>query len=279
MGIALVRGRTLLPSDDERTPRVAVINETLARRYWPGENPIGTRLGLGVEALRFDRPDRPPRLDFVDAAREIVGVVRDVRHDGLTDGPRAEIFLPYRQRPARAMSLVVRTGGDPLALVPAVRRELRAVAPDQPITSVSTMAARVAETLGAPRARMALLLLFACLAVMLAGVGTYGVVAYGVAQRRGELGVRLALGAPQGELARLVMRQGIALTVAGLALGVGVALAAGRVLRGLLFGVSPTDLPTFVIVPCVVGAIALLATWLPARRATRIDPAATLRSS
>ncbi len=278
MGIDVVRGRAFGASDDDHAPPVAVINEALARKYFPDEDPIGKRLAISVEALRFDRPNAPPRLDFYGAARHIVGVVRDVRHDGLTDVARPEIFLPFRQRPARALSVVARTTGDPLALAGAVGRELRDLDPNQPVARTSTMALRVAQSLGAPRARTWLVAMFAVVAVTLAGVGVYGVVAYGVAQRTRELGVRLALGARQADLARLVMRQGVSLIGAGLTLGVGAAWVGSQALEGLLYGVDASDALTFVIVPALVGAVALLATWVPARRAGRVDPAITLRS-
>jgi ABC-type antimicrobial peptide transport system permease subunit len=159
-----------------------------------------------------------------------------------------------------------------------VGRELRELDPNQPVARTSTMALRVAESLGAPRARTGLVIMFAVVAVTLAGVGVYGVVAYGVAQRTRELGVRLALGARQADLARLVMRQGVSLIAAGLTLGVGAAWVGSQALRGLLYGVEAGDALTFLVVPALVGAVALLATWVPARRAGRVDPAITLRS-
>jgi putative ABC transport system permease protein len=278
LDVDVVRGRVFEARDDEHAPRVAVINEALARRYWPGEDPIGKQLAISVEALRFDRPDAPPRLDFPGAAREVVGVVRDVPHDGLTDVARPEIFIPYRQRPARSLSVVARTTGDPLAIAAAVRRELAALDPDQPIARTSTMALRVAGSLGAPRARTAIVALFGVVAVLLAGVGVYGVVAYGVAQRTRELGVRLALGARQADLARLVVREGVALVAAGLTVGTAAAWVGSRALGALLYGVDAADALTFAVVPCLVAAVALLATWIPAQRAARIDPAASLRA-
>ncbi|AHG87748.1 permease [Gemmatirosa kalamazoonensis] len=278
MGIEVVRGRALAATDDEHAPPVAVINEALARKYFPDEDPIGKRLAISIEALRFDRPNAPPRLDFPSAERHIVGVVRDVRHDGLTDVARPEIFLPFRQRPARSLGVVARTTGDPLALAAAVGRELRTVDPNQPVARTSTMQLRVAESLGAPRARTGLVAMFALVAVALAGVGVYGVVAYGVAQRTRELGVRLALGARQTDLARLVMRQGAPLIAAGLTLGIGGAWVGSHALGALLYGVDAADALTFVVVPALVGAVALLATWVPARRAGRVDPAITLRA-
>jgi predicted permease len=278
MRIPLRRGRGVAATDGDATERVAVVNEALARRWFPGEDPIGKRIAISVEALRFDRPDRPPRLDFPGAARVIVGVVGDVRHVGLTDASRPEIFLPNAQRPARRMSVVVRTTGDPLALAGAVRVALHELAPDQPVTAISTMSLRVAETLGAPRARAGLVSLLAVVALTLAAVATYGVVAYGVATRRRELGVRIALGARRIDVARLVMGQGGRLTAAGIALGLVGAWLGARALGGLVYGVGVRDAVTFAVVPCVIAAVALLASWLPARRAASIDPATTLRA-
>jgi putative ABC transport system permease protein len=239
---------------------VAIINETLARLHWPNEDPVGRRVSFDDE-------------EWV----EIVGVVRDVRHNGLDSEPRAEIYLPYRQAPLRFMSLVVKTQSDPLEMAGAVRSQVMAVDGDLPVYRVMSLEQIVSESVAQPRFNLVLLGTFSLLALVLAAIGIYGVMSYAVSQRMHEIGIRIALGARPGDVLKMVVRQGVELTVAGLGVGLAAAWALTRVLSGLLFGVTPTDPPTFVGVSLMLAVVAFLATYLPARRATRVDPLNALR--
>jgi len=259
--VPLKSGRALAPSDAADAPPAAVINEAMARAFFPGEDPVGKRLRTG---------DNNPWVT-------IVGVVGDVRHRGLDVDTRPEMFFPHAQSPSRQMSLVVRSGGDPLALVGAVRERVRAVDKDQPVGNVKTMEAWVAESVASRRFAVLLLAAFALVAAGLAAVGIYGVVSYGVAQRTHELGLRLALGAQRSDVLRLVIRQGMKMTLVGAAVGLAAALALTRLMAGLLYGVSATDPLVFAGVALLLVAVALLACYVPARRATRVDPMVALR--
>jgi putative ABC transport system permease protein len=207
-----------------------------------------------------------------------------VKHRGLDLESKPEIYVPVHQplfanRPTPPLSLyvAVRTSGDPAALAPVVRREVAAVDPEQPLANVRTMEERLAESVAQRRFNMTLLGVFACVALLLAGVGVYGVMAYAVARRTHEIGIRVALGAQRGDVVRLVLRQGMWLALAGVGLGVVGAYAATRLMSGLLYGVSPTDPLTFLGVSALLTAAALLACLLPARRATKVDPMVALR--
>ena len=273
MGIPLLRGRDLEESDGPRAPGAALINETLARRFWPGRDPLGSQVAVD------DLQGKPIWM-------KVVGVVGDVRHFGLGREPRPEIYMPYRQMPAdivslflplNPISLVVRAAGEPVPLAAAVEREVHAVDRDQPVADVRTMESIVAESLSGPRFASLLLGLFGAVALLLAVAGVYAVLAYSVAQRTRETGLRMALGARRGDVLKLVVGQGMALTLGGVSLGLAAALAATRLLQSLLFGVSARDPQVFFGAPLVLGGVALLACLLPARRATRVDPMAALR--
>ena len=291
MSLALVRGRLLGAQDDARSPRVAVINETMARRFWPNDDPIGKRLALSIESLRFDRPNAPPRLDFEAGAREIVGVVADVRSSGMAEAPLPASYVPFAQRPVGNLSIAVRmrcaravqrdgamTGCDPMRLVPPIRAAVRALDPDQPISAAVAMSDVVAASLREPRDRTTLLSAFAIVAVLLAAVGVYGVMAYGVTERTREIGVRVALGAAGPDVVRLVVGGALRMTAAGVVLGLAGGVVASRLLASMLYGVTPIDLPTYVGAPLIIFGVGVLASWLPARRAARVDPASALRS-
>jgi len=273
MRVPLLRGRGFAPSDDERGRPVVVINETVARLHFPGQNPVGQRI-----AFERERSDR-------SAWREVVGVVGDEKIEGLAAPGRMEIFVPHGQElygdPGLAWrnpKLVVRAAsGEPASLVPAVREVLRELDPDLPLYDVRTLAERVADGAGRERLLVLLLGLFAAVAVVLATVGLYGLVAYAVAQRRREIGIRLALGATGREVVGGIVARGMALVAGGLVLGLAAALALARTLESLLFQVRPTDPPTLAATAVLLAAAALAATWLPARRATAIDPLETLR--
>jgi len=269
MGIDLVAGRAFTPNDKADSPPVAVINETLARRYFGTQNPIGKRIGLS----------RP--IDW----REIVGVVRDVRNYGLAEEVKPECYLPFLQNApdylagsASWMVMVVRTESDPLGYVGAIKGALHKIDPDQPIASIRPMTAYLAQSVAQRRFNMLLLAVFAGLALVLAAVGIYGVISYSVAQREREVGIRMALGAQTGDVLGLIVRQGMRPALVGLLAGIFAAAAMTRFMRSLLFQVSAIDPLVFAAVALVLALVAAIACVIPARRATRLDPVIALRS-
>ncbi|MDP3773878.1 MAG: ABC transporter permease [Gemmatimonadales bacterium] len=273
LGIPLKRGRFLIDGDREGVAGVILINEAMARQYWEGRNPVGGRMRLNTDADSL--------------WRTVVGVVGDVHHRGLTEAPRPEMYLPHAQFfataadsvvPARAMTLTLRVRGQPEALTVPVRRALAETDPGLAVSDVRTLEDVVSRAIAAPRFTTTLLGVFAVLALALAAVGIYGVVAFVVAQRTAELGIRVALGARAADVLRLVVGQGMQPVLAGLGAGLLGALALSRLLRGLLFGVAATDAATFTAVTLTLGTVALLACYLPARRAARVDPMVALRS-
>jgi len=265
MSIPNLKGRSFTEQDRENTPSVIIINEALASRYWPNQDPIGKRLGF----LEEDSGKQ--------VWREIVGVVGNVRHKALEIEVMPEAYFPYKQSPANFMSLVVRTASDPVSMVPAIRSQVLSVDKDQPVSDVMTMEQRVAKSVASRRFVMLLLGSFSVLALGLAAVGIYGVMAYLVIQRTQEIGVRMALGAQKRDVLRLVVGKGMALAVIGAAIGLVASLVLTRLMRSLLFEVTPTDWFTFVIVSVVLLTVALLACYMPARRATKVDPLVALR--
>jgi predicted permease len=266
LNIPLLSGRLFGPGDRVDAPDVAVISQTMARRYWKGRAPLGVR-------ITRDDPADP-------AARwyTIVGIVGDVRHENLSEAAYPQLYLPMAQAAGRRMILTARVSGDPLQVVTVLRRTLAELDSQVPLSNVRTMRERVAESVARPRTSATLLGIFAATALLLAVVGVYGVIAYGVTQRTRELGIRVALGARPRQILRLVMGQGMAPVVAGLGLGLLSALAATRVLRSLLFEVGPVDLLTYTMVTGSVLVAAMVASYSPARRATRVDPIVALRS-
>jgi putative ABC transport system permease protein len=278
LGIALRRGRAFDARDDAQGPKVALVNQTLAARLWPGEDPLGKRLALDFEAMRFFR-DRPPQLDLASGLREVVGVVADVRHSRLDAQPAPELYVPFAQRPSPDMTLVLRGAGGPAALASAARAALKALDPDQPLAGVTTVSALVETALAPSRFHLRLLGAFAALAFVLAAVGLYGVVAHSVARRTGEIGVRMALGAARRDVVAMVLREAAALSALGLALGGAAALALARALRSVLYAVSPADPAAYAAAAVALAAMTALASYLPARRATRVEPATALRNT
>ncbi len=267
MGIPLVRGREFNDRDDGAHELVVIINERMARNFWPNQNddPIGRRIKIGP-------PDRSPWLT-------IVGVVKDVHHTGLSDPIGYSIYDPLAQGVDTGMDLAVRTGGgDPAAAISAVRAELHRLEPAVLVDRVATMDQRIADSVSPRKLNLVLFGLFSGLALVLASIGLYGVVAYSVGQRTQEFGIRMALGAQRTDVVRLVLGQGIKLALAGTAIGVAFALALARLLTQLLYGVRPADPLTIVCVALLLTVVALAATWLPARRASRIAPTDALRS-
>jgi putative ABC transport system permease protein len=276
LGMRLRQGRGFTAADNDKAPRVAIINETLARRYWPGENPIGKRAALDLETMRF-YPDRAPDFDLAMGLREIVGVVADVKHVGLAGETVPEFFTPLAQRPTRDMTLVVRTAADPAGTLSLVRREVYALDKDQPVANENTMSEWMAASVAQPRFNFLLLTVFAAVALALAGLGIYGVVAWTVAQRTQEIGIRMALGARAEDVFRLMVGQGMKPALLGVALGLFGAAALTRLMKTLLFEMSATDPLTFIAVALLLTFVALLACWIPARRATKVDPMLALR--
>jgi putative ABC transport system permease protein len=263
MEIQLLRGRGLSVDDNRLgSPPVIVVNETIAARYYPGGDPIGKRVSF---------------VDEEETPREIVGVVRDIRNAGLDTPPDPTTYVPLLQRPLNSLAFVVRAEGDPASLVPAIKAATREVDPLVPVFQARALSEIVAESVSARRFHMALLTSFAFLALLLAAVGVYGVMSYSVARRTNEIGVRVALGATTGSVTRLVVGQGTRLALAGIALGLAGALALSRVLESALYGVSPTDVRTLATAAALLAGVAVLACYIPARRAARVDPAAALR--
>jgi predicted permease len=267
MGIPILRGRSFDDTDNEQSMPVAIVNETMAREYWPGQDALGKRFKVG------DPDEQVPWLT-------IVGVAGDVHQMGADVPVKAEMYFPYRQGSSRFYAprdLVIRTSLDPLSFVAAVRREIRAVDADQPVSNIRTMDDVLSKEIAPRRIAMTLLMTFAGLALLLASIGIYGVLSYFVAQSTPEIGVRLALGAQQSDVLKLVVSRGMKLALAGLAIGLVAAFLLTRLMTSLLFGVSATDATTFVGVSGLLLAVALLACYIPARRATKVDPLVALR--
>jgi len=259
--LPLVTGRDITERDDAQAPRVVVVNETLARREWPNRSAIGQQI----------------RYIDSDQWLTVVGVARDAKHFGPADEPRPQAYIPYMQSPQIFTSVVVRTTGDPLSFGPLVRDAIWRVDRDQPVWRIRTLESIVTAALGSKRVLLGLVAVFAAVAVVLSGVGIYGVMSFAVTQRTHEVGVRMALGARGSEVLRLIVRQGLRLTAIALGLGLVVSLGTARLLAGQLFGVTPTDPVTFALVPVLLGVVAMLACYLPARRASRLDPLVALR--
>jgi predicted permease len=264
MDIPLRRGRFFNERDTMDTPRVVLIDEYMAQQFWPNEDPIGKRIHV-------------VQLKTGDSWQTVVGVVGRVKHDSLDSEPRIAFYLAQTQFPAREMSVVLRGKVESAGLTSALKKEIREIDPDLPMTAISTMTQRVDESLARRRFGMVLLAVFAGLALVLATMGIYGVMAYLVSQGTRELGIRMALGATRGDILSLVVRQGMVLASAGVAIGLAGAFVFTRLLRSLLFGVGATDPLTFGAITVLLGATALLASYIPARRAARIDPIASLR--
>ena len=261
MRIPVRQGRSLTPADDDRAPRVAIINRRFAEMYFPNESPLGRRVQSGS-----------------DEWRTIVGVADNVSYSGLDVTPKAEMYVPYAQQDIEALTLIVRAGADPLALVGPVRGAVRDAARGTPIAEVATMEQLIRASVAQRRLSMALLGTFALLALVLASVGIYGVLSYAVAERSREIGIRRALGALDGQVMRMVVGDGMKLALVGVSSGMVVAFLATRTMRGLLYGIGTGDPATFAATTVFVGAVALIASYLPARRAARVDPTVALRA-
>ena len=261
LGIPLRAGRDFGEFDRADTPPVAIVNETLARRFWPAANPLGGRLVI----------------DNVSRTAEVVGVAGDVKPDRLENDDWPTIYLPYAQAPAASMTLTLRTAGDPVSAAGAAIREVRALDPDQPVADVRAMDQVLEGSIAGARFNTLLLAIFAGVAFLLATVGIYGIIAYTVTERTHEFGIRLALGASGGDIARMVVGHAARLAGTGIILGVAAALGLTRLMASLLYTVTPTDPATFAGIVVLLGGVALLAGWLPSRRAAALDPARSLR--
>jgi putative ABC transport system permease protein len=262
LGIPLLQGRYFTDRDASDAPHVVVINETLARRYFPNENPVGRRMRI---------------TDRTTTMREIVGVVGDVRQYGMEGAQTAQMHEPYLQNPLNFITLAVRTTGDPVSLAGAVRKQVFAVDQDQPVSNVKTMEQIISDSVAPRRLTMMLLGVFAAVALLLAAVGIYGLMSHAVGQRKHEIGVRLALGGRPRDVFKLVMGQGLMLALVGVVVGLAASFALTRVMTRLLYGVSARDLLTFGLVSLLLIAVAWLASYIPARRAAKVEPMEALR--
>ena len=265
MKIPLLKGRTLTEADHENAPGVAVISREMATRFWPGKDPIGKRLKRGAP-------------DSENPWLTVVGVVEDVRDYGPTADIEPAWYLPFAQHDLATMSLIVRTDRDPVSLAGAVRAEVAALDRDQPVFNVAPLEQYVADSMVKERFSALLVSLFAAVGLVLAAVGIYGVMSFSVSQRFQEIGVRMALGAEPGRIRGLVLRRGMGLALIGVAVGLAGAFALTRLITGMLHGVSPTDPLTFAAISLGALTVAFLANYLPARKATRVDPIVVLRS-
>jgi putative ABC transport system permease protein len=264
--VPLLAGRDFTDADKAGAPNVVIVNQALAHRFWPNENPIGKHIVMG----------RQP-------ASEVVGVAIDVKNRGLALDPQVQLYFPFSQLPWGNMNVLVRTAADPHAMVSAVRAQVAAIDSDQPVTSIATVDEIMDTSRAQPRFILLLLGVFSAAALVLASIGIYGVLAYSVAQRRQEMGIRLALGAEKSDILRMVVSDGLKLTMAGIAIGLIASLALSWImasmLASLLYKVGARDLTTFVLAPVAFLVIALFASYLPARRATQVDPNEALRGS
>ncbi len=265
LGIPLLGGRAFNDADRAGAPEVAIVNDVIARRYWPNQNPIGKRVNMSGA----------PRGPWY----EVVGVVAAIHHHKLSDRLQPELYRPYRQYlgPAFGSAIAIRSVRDASALGPAIRSQIHTLYPNQPIGEIKPMTDLVADTVAQPRFYTALLAAFAALAMVLAIAGIYGVMSYSVAQRTREFGIRIALGATSGQVLGLVLREGLALVLAGVVLGVAGAAALTRLIRSELYETAPTDPAVFVCVSLVLLAVAGAAGYFPASRAAAVDPISALR--
>jgi predicted permease len=271
MGERVIRGRTITAKDTADSQLVMLVNEELARRYFAGRDAVGGRLKIGG-----GDPNRP----WIT----VVGIVADVRHNGVTEPIKEKFYVPHRQWnaatgfPIRSMALVVKTSIDPLTLVGPIRQEIRTLDANLPVSNIQAMSDVVGANFSSPRFTGFLLVTFATIALALSAIGVYGVLAYLVSRRTREIGIRLAIGAGRAQVLRLVLGSGLVLALAGIGLGLVLALVAGRFMQTLLYGVSAADPLTFVSVAVMLALVALAASLVPAWRATRVNPVVALKT-
>jgi putative ABC transport system permease protein len=264
LGLRLVAGRDFSRQDGTTSPRVIIINESLARTAWPGQDPLG-------RSLILDYQGGP-------TSREVVGIVRDARYDGPRSSPAPEIFIPHAQNPYLVMNVVARTTIDAASLAQTARTQALAIDADQPVHSVTTMERLLDDTLQEDRFAMLFVALFAVAGLVTAVTGVYALLAYTVAQRRREIAVRMAIGASSSSVARLVVMESLMLAVAGCAVGAFGVAAVGRLAQSILFGIAPQDPLTLAATAAVLFVAVLAASWLPARRAARVNPVSAMRN-
>jgi putative ABC transport system permease protein len=259
----LVNGREFEATDGPGAPRVAIVDDRLVEKYWPGEDPIGKRLS--------SNGDEGPWAT-------VVGVVRHVYRSGPKNEGEPQIYFPFRQYTQTPLSYAIRTTVDPLSIIRTVRTEIAGIDPDLPIARIASMATLESSALARDRFNAMVLAVFALTALLLAAIGLYGVMAYLVSQRQAEMGIRMALGGGPRDVLRLVIGDGMRMALAGIVVGTLASLAIGRALDGLLYGIEPTDPVTYVVIASTLALVALFASALPARRATKADPASALRA-
>ena len=265
LGIPVIRGRVFGERDSADSVPAVVINEALARRFFPSDDPLGKHILIGN--------GRHPAA----AASEVIGIVKDVNHSSLAARPMPEMYECYSQAPQLGMTLTVRSASDPRTVLPAIRRELGLLDHDVPLSKVLTMADLMGESLAPSRFRGALLTAFALFAMILAALGVYGVMAYALSRRISEIGIRVALGARPGQVLELMIGRALRLSLIGVAIGVTGALWLTRFLKELLFEVGPSDARTFAVAALILTVTAMAAAYVPARRAMKVDPMAALR--
>jgi len=266
MGIPLLKGRAFTEEDKAESPAVIVISETTARQFWPGEDALGKQLKIGFPSNSENK------------WLTVIGVVKDVRQYELVVEPKPQMYLPFTQANFfEPRALVVKTNLEPLSLAATVRKTVWEIDRDQPVSNIASMENIVSNSVARQRFSMLLLGIFASLALVLAAVGIYGVMSYSVAQRTPEIGIRMALGAQRGDVLKLTIGQGLRLVVTGVIIGLAAAFVLSRVMSSLLFGISPTDPLTFITISLVLVSVAILASYIPALRASRVDPMFALR--
>ncbi|MFN8651509.1 MAG: FtsX-like permease family protein [Gemmatimonadales bacterium] len=265
LGVQLLKGRQFTPQDNAAAPGVVIVDREMAERYWPNQDPLGKRITFN---------------NLTDSSITwitVIGVVEHTMHEGLDGGRRVQLYFSMAQRTIPFLAYAVRTQGDPMRIVPQVKAAMKSFDPDLAVSNVTPMAELIETSTGPRRFSMVLLGIFSTLAAVLAAIGLYGVMSFTVTQRSRELGVRLALGAVPEDVLRLVLTQGMRLVLVGVGIGLVAALLLTRVLRSMLFNVSSTDPLTFAAISIVLLVVTVVATWLPARRATRVDPVVVLR--
>jgi putative ABC transport system permease protein len=276
LSVPLLKGRLLDENDQAKGPLSVVVNAALARKFWPGQDAIGKTILLTPPESLIPRELLPP--GFHPPQYKVVGVVADVRYGGLDQAPQPAVYGSILQGDYNpGPGIAVRSDGDPMALVPSIRSVLKAVDKNVPMADVATMDELMAQSVAQPRLETILLGIFGGLAALLAAVGIYGVISYSVNQRTSEIGIRMALGAGRANVLALVLANGLRLAALGLALGLALAYIVTRLMSKILFEVSPTDPATFATIALLLGLVALLACYIPARRATKVDPMVALR--
>jgi putative ABC transport system permease protein len=267
MGIPIIKGRDFEQRDEHKSTPVIIVTESFARQYFPGENAIGKRIKPGISTYDDDK----------SVMREIIGVVADVRNRALNSEPKPAYYMPQSQVPFTQLIVVVKSSNDPHSLISSVNHEVRSMDQELPVFSIKTMEEYISASVAAPRFNTTLLSIFAAVALVLTIIGLYGVMSYSVAQRTNEIGIRMALGAQTRDVLALIVKQGVMLVLIGLGLGMVGALALTRLLATLLFGVTAKDPMTFISIAALLSLVALLACFIPAWRATRVDPLEALR--